>query len=104
MACVDYAEAVPLWICKHHKIGVGRVQIPPDAGGTEADQALDLGNLLGRVVDDEVEMNARMFLRWRGCPLQCDSRSLTRGWNQNREFVVGVGKANGLIPENERPK
>ena len=104
MACVDHAEAVPLRIRKHHEIGVGRVQIPPDAGGTKADQALDFGGLLGRVVDDEIEMNPWMVLGRRLRALQRNPSAFTRRWDQDREFVVGVRETNGLVPENVGPK
>ena len=53
-AGIDDAKAVALGIGENHKIGIGSVPVPVDALGTESDQALDLGGLIGGVAGVEV--------------------------------------------------
>lgn len=99
MAGIDDTEAISFGIGEHHEVGVRRIRVPLHTRRAEADQTLDLGGLLGSVVDNKVEMDSWMLLGRRIRPLQRHSRSLTRGWNQDRKSVALIGEANGLVAE-----
>ena len=104
VAGIDDTEAITFGIGKYDEVGVHRIGVPRHAGGTEADQPLDLGGLFDSVVNDEVEMGSRMLFGGRIRPLQRHSRSLACGRNEDRESVVRVGEVHGFIPENVRPE
>jgi hypothetical protein len=104
MGGVDDAEPIPFRIGEHDEVRVRWIRIPRNTGGAESDEALDLCGLFRAVVDDEVEVHSRMLLRRRHRTLQRYSRSLSRGWNEDREAVVRVGESNRFIPEDVRPE
>ena len=104
MAGIDDAEAVPFGIGEYHEIGVSRIRVPLHTCGAEVDQALDLGGLFDRGIDNQVDMDSRVLLGPTLRPLQSHSRSLARRWDEDRELVVGVGKSNRPIAEHLRPE
>ena len=104
MACVDDTEAVSFRIGQHDEVGVDRIRVPRHARRAEPDQTLDLGRLLGSGVDDQVEMDSRMFLRRCVRSLKRHSRTLARWRDEDGESVALVGEVNGFIPENTRPE
>lgn len=104
MAGIHDAEAISFRIREDHEVRIRWIRVPLHTGGTEADQSLDFSSLFCGVVDDQVDVKSRMLLGWRVRPLERHSRSLARGRNENREFVLGLGEMNGSIPEHLGPE
>ena len=74
-ADIDDAKAVALGIGENHKIGIGFIPVPVDALGTESDQALHLGGLIGGVAGVQVRVYPGMILDRRFAPGQGQSRA-----------------------------
>jgi hypothetical protein len=60
--------------------------------------------MLGGVIDDEVEMYSWTFLDRGLGSMQCDARTLTRGWHQDGESVLGIREPNWPVAKNARPE
>ena len=93
---VDDAEAVALGVGQDHEIGVVRVQVPVDAGGTEGDEPLDLGGLVGGVARVQVQVDAGVLLDRRLAEAQCEPRAAAAiGRDQDDPVVLHHAVARG---------
>ena len=103
MAGVDDAESVPFRVSQHHGVSIGGV-VPRHAGCTKLHEPIDLGRLLGRAVDHEVEMDPRPLLDWCDRSMYGDARADAVGRNQDREVVTGVREADDFVAQHVSPE
>ena len=87
MAGVDDAESVAFGVGQHHEVSIGGV-VPRHASCTKLHKPVDLGRLLGRAVDHEIEMDPRPLLDRSDRPMHSDPCSDAVGRNQDREVVT----------------
>src|SRR6476661_8139519 len=87
-ARIDDAEAVALGIGHHHESGIGRVQVPVDNRCAEVDDAANLRRLIRGIARIQVQMNARMRLRWRATDIEGEVRSRTRRRHEDHEIIL----------------
>lgn len=74
-AGIDNTKAVALGVGENHKIGTGFVPVPVDTFGTESDQSLHLGGLIGGVARVQVRVYPGMIPDRRFAPGQRQSRA-----------------------------
>ncbi len=103
VAGVDDAESVPFSVSQHHGVSIGGV-VPRHASCTKLHKPVDLGRLLGRAVDHEVEMDPRPLLDWCDRSVHCDACSDAVGWNQDREVVAGARERDDLVAQHVSPE
>lgn len=97
VACVDRPEAIPLWICEHDEVGVSRISESHRRRATPRPTRHSISRTcVPAWSTDEVEMDSRLLLGRCIRPRQRRSRSLTRGWNQDRESVSSSARRGQL--------
>ena len=100
---VDDAKAVTFRIRKDDEVWIGRA-VPHDASGAETDQPLDLIGLFVGIVDDEVDVKSWTFLGRGGRSMNRNASSLTGGWHEDREAILGRREPNGPVAKDARPE
>ena len=103
VAGIDYAEAVAFRVGQHHEVRVAGV-VPGHPSCTKPDKPLDLGRLLGRVFDHEIEMDPRPFLDRSERPMHRDPCSYSVGRNQDGEAVTRTWERHDLVAEHVAPE
>ena len=103
MAGVDDAETVAFGVSQHHEVRIGGV-VPGHSSCTKPDEPVDLGRLLGRAVDHEIEMDPRPLLGRSVLPMHSDPCSDAVWRNQEREVVIGTREPDDLVVERRSPK
>ena len=103
MAGVDDAEAVAFGVSQHDEVSVSGVA-PGHASCTKLHKPVDLGRLLGRAVDDEIEMDPRLLLDRSDRPMHGDACSDTVGRNQDREVVTGTREPDDFVAQHVSPE
>ena len=86
MAGVDDAEAVSFRVSEDDEVGIARI-IPGDSRRTQPYKSSDLGRLLGRIINNQVEVDTRVLLYLNDGPMQRDPGADTIRRDQDREAV-----------------
>ena len=100
---VDDAESVDFGVSQHHEVSIGGV-VPRHASCTKLHKPVDLGRLLGRAVDHEIEMDPRPLLDRSDRPMHSDPCSDAVGRNQDREVVTGAREPDYFVAQHASPE
>ena len=103
MAGVDDAESVAFGVGQHDEVSISEV-VPRHASCAKSHKPVDLGRLLGRTVDDEIEMDPRPLLDRSDRPMHSDPCSDAVGRNQDREVVTGAREPDDFIAQHVGPE
>ena len=95
MAGVDDAEPVAFGVGEDDEVRIGGV-LPCDSFGAERDESVDLGGLLVRGVDDEVDVDARVPFGRLVTVLDGEARALARRVAEASPPLVDTPPKEGL--------